>query len=161
MAINMGINMGTGTGQSTDVSGFLEHAGNHTRSGGVRPPDRSTVYGMMQMKKIFLLPIGLLSLLLVFGSPAQARDECQGERYPHGNYCEGSRWGWYGERTAITSRSEAKKALAEYFSSVPGVKIIIVKERRWFFKAEIRDKKDNLIDVVIIDKRSGRIRSIY
>ena len=116
---------------------------------------------MKKMKKIFLLPIALLSFILLFGSYAQAKDECRGERYPHGNYCEGERWGWYGERNAIKSPAEAKKVLSEYFSSVRGVKITIVKERRWFFKAEIRDRKDNLIDIVIIDKRSGRIRSIY
>ena len=116
---------------------------------------------MKKMKKLFLLLIALLSFLLLFGSYAQAKDKCEGERYPHGNYCEGERWGWYGERNAIKSPAEAKKVLSEYFSSVRGVKITIVKERRWFFKAEIRDKKDNLIDIVIIDKRSGRIRSIY
>jgi hypothetical protein len=116
---------------------------------------------MQNMKKNFLLPIALLSFMLFFGSYAQAKDECEGERYPHGNYCEGERWGMYGERKAVRSPAEAKKVLSEYFSSVPGAKISIIKERKWFFKAEIRDRKDNLIDVVIIDKRSGRIRSIY
>jgi hypothetical protein len=115
---------------------------------------------MKNMKKVFLF-IALLSFIILFGSYAQAKDECEGERYPRGSYCEGGRWGWYGERNAIRSPAEAKKVLSEYFSSVRGVKITIIKERRWFFKAEIRDKKDNLIDVVIIDKRSGRIRSIY
>lgn len=113
------------------------------------------------MKKVFLLQILLLSCILFSGSYAAAKDECQGERYPHGNYCEGKRWGWYGERTAIKSEAEAKNILSEYFSSVPGARIILIKERKWFFKAEIRDKRDNLIDIVIIDKRSGRIRSIY
>jgi hypothetical protein len=115
---------------------------------------------MQNMKKIFL-PIALLSFMVLFCSYAQAKDECQGERYPHGNYCEGARWGWYGERNAIRSPAEAKKVLTEYFSSVRGVRIALIKERKWFFKAEIRDKKGNLIDIVIIDKRSGRIRSIY
>ena len=41
------------------------------------------------------------------------------------------------------------------------VKIGRITERRWFFRAEILDKKDALVDVVIIDKRTGRIRSIY
>jgi len=113
------------------------------------------------MKINFLLSIALLSFVVFSGSYAQAKDECQGERYPHGNYCEGKQWGWYGERNAIKSPAEAKKMLSEYFSSVEGVKITIMKERKWFFKAEIRDRKENLIDIVIIDKRSGRIRSIY
>jgi hypothetical protein len=116
---------------------------------------------MPNMKKVFLLPMVLLSFILFLGPYAEAKDACQGERYPHGNYCEGERWGWYGERNAIRSPAEAKRVLSEYFSSVREAKITIMKERKWFFKAEIRDKKDNLIDIVIIDKRSGRIRSIY
>jgi hypothetical protein len=126
------------------------------------PPDQSMFYEKMQnMKNFFLLPIALLSFILLFGPSVQAKDESEGERYPHGNYCERERWGMYGERKAVRSPEEAKKVLSEYFSSVQGAKISIIKERKWFFKAEIRDRKDNLIDIVIIDKRSGRIRSIY
>lgn len=112
------------------------------------------------MNNIFL-PIVLLSFLLFSGSSALAEDECRGERYPYDNYCEGKQWRDYGERKAIRSAAEAKRALSEYFSSVPGAKITIIKEKKWFFKAEIRDRKETLIDIVIIDKRSGRIRSIY
>lgn len=31
----------------------------------------------------------------------------------------------------------------------------------WYFEAYVRDKKGNLLDRVIVDKRTGRIRSIY
>jgi hypothetical protein len=86
---------------------------------------------------------------------------CWGGRFPHGNYCEGSEWGWYGERKEVRTQAEAKKILKQYFSSVKGARINNIKERKWFFEAEIRDKKNNVIDVVIIDKRTGRIRSIY
>jgi hypothetical protein len=112
------------------------------------------------MKKL-LLTILLITFVVLSGSHARAADRCRGGRFPQGNYCEGSRWGWYGERNAVKSRAEAKKILSEYFSSVEGVKITFVKERRWFFEAEIRDKKNTLVDIVIIDKRTGRIRSIY
>jgi hypothetical protein len=36
-----------------------------------------------------------------------------------------------------------------------------IKEKEFYFEAEILDKKGDLIDKVIIDKRTGRIRSIY
>ena len=36
-----------------------------------------------------------------------------------------------------------------------------IKEREWFFEAEILDKNNALIDKVIVDKRTGRIRSMY
>jgi len=88
-------------------------------------------------------------------------DGCWGGRYPHGNYCEGPGRGWYGERKEIRSQAEAKKVLLRFFSSYDDIKINNIKERKWFFEAEIRDKKNNVIDLVIIDKRTGRIRSIY
>ncbi len=36
-----------------------------------------------------------------------------------------------------------------------------ITEREWYFEADIRDKTDNLVDRVIVDKRTSRIRSIY
>ena len=88
-------------------------------------------------------------------------DGCWGGRFPHGNYCEGSERGWYGERKSVRTQAEAKRVLMNYFSSYEGIKVFNIKERKWFFEAEIRDKKNKLIDVVIVDKRTGRIRSIY
>ena len=31
----------------------------------------------------------------------------------------------------------------------------------WYFEAYVRGQKGNLLDRVIVDKRTGRIRSIY
>jgi hypothetical protein len=49
-----------------------------------------------------------------------------------------------------------------YFSS-QGVEIRLGKmeERGWYFEAEILDPDGTMIDKVIVDKRAGRIRSIY
>jgi hypothetical protein len=113
------------------------------------------------MKKILLLTITLITFIFLFDSHAWARDGCWGGRFPHGNYCEGPGCGWYGERHPVTTRSEAEKILKQYFSPVDDVVISKIRERQWFFEAEIRDKKNKLVDVVIIDKRTGRIRSIY
>ncbi len=51
--------------------------------------------------------------------------------------------------------------LKRYFSQYKDINITNITERRFFFEAEIRDKDQNLIDIVIVDKRTGRIRSIY
>lgn len=115
----------------------------------------------ISMKKIVSLAITAAAFVLFSVAPAPAADDCAGESFPHGNYCEGQGRGWYGERKAVRTEPEARRILREYFSSVKGVRIKNMKERRWFFEAEIRDKDNRLIDVVIIDKRSGRIRSIY
>lgn len=66
----------------------------------------------------------------------------------------------YGEKRPVTSLGEAKKALGEYFSK-KHVRIGEIREKELLFEAEILDKKDQVIDKVIIDKRTGRIRSIY
>jgi hypothetical protein len=114
------------------------------------------------MKTLLLLSIiFLLTFVVSHDATAQAMDRCWGGRFPHGNYCEGRGWGWYGERKEVRTQAEAKRVLLRYFSSNGDIRINNIKERKWFFEAEIRDKKNKLIDVVIIDKRTGRIRSIY
>ena len=80
----------------------------------------------------------------------------QGEKYPYG----GSQSGVYGEKKTVTTPGEARKLLRKYFSN-KNVKIGAIRETDLYFEAEIRDRNNNLIDKVIVDKRTGRIRSIY
>jgi hypothetical protein len=79
---------------------------------------------------------------------------------PYGDYCPGYKKKWYGAKITVKTQEEAKKILLEYFSK-DKVKIGQITEKKWFFRAEILDKNNTLIDVVIIDKRTGRMRSIY
>jgi len=82
--------------------------------------------------------------------------EEQGDRSPYG----GSRQGEYGEKKAVPTAAEARKTLKEYFSK-RDVTIGEIREKEFYFEAEIKDKQDKVIDKVIVDKRTGRIRSIY
>lgn len=93
-------------------------------------------------------------------SYAQAADGWWGERRPYGWYCPGPGGGWYGAKKSIRTADEARKILQEYFKS-DAVVIGDIKERRWFFEADIKDKNNNIVDIVIVDKRTGRIRSTY
>jgi len=68
--------------------------------------------------------------------------------------------GGYGERKAVSSGDEARRMIRDYFSG-RDVKIGDVRERDLFFEADIRDRHGALVDKVIIDKRTGRIRSTY
>ena len=79
---------------------------------------------------------------------------------PYGDYREGAGGRWYGAGRVVRTVEEAKRILDEYYS-YKRVIISAVKERQWYFEAEVRDKNNILIDKVIIDKRTGRIRSIY
>ncbi len=66
----------------------------------------------------------------------------------------------YGEKQKITSPEEARKALKKYFA---GRDVIIgeVIEKEIYFEADIKDRNNTVIDKVIVNKRTGRIRSIY
>jgi len=79
---------------------------------------------------------------------------------PYGGYKKGTAETGYGEKRPVTTIEEARKALTEYFAK-KDVKIGEIGEQELFFEAEIRDKANNLVDKVIVDKRTGRIRSTY
>lgn len=79
---------------------------------------------------------------------------------PYGDYKKGASDKGYGEKRPVATIEEAKQVLAEYFAK-KDVRIGEIREKELFFEAEIRDKNNNLIDKVIVDKRTGRIRSIY
>ena len=118
---------------------------------------------MMKITKLILLITALTALNAVADSTAALAQPMHHEwkgKTPYGDYCPGYNKKWYGAKITVKTAEEAKKILQEYFSK-DDVKIGQITERRWFFRAEILDKKDALVDVVIIDKRTGRIRSIY
>lgn len=58
----------------------------------------------------------------------------------------------------MTAR-EARRLVQEYFAN-ENVKVGKVTDRQYFFEVDINDKYNSVIDVVIVDKRTGRIRSI-
>jgi hypothetical protein len=62
----------------------------------------------------------------------------------------------------VPTPDDARKVIDTYFAS-QGQKVTIgdIRERRWFFLADILDAEGKLVDRVIVDKRTGRIRSIY
>ena len=79
---------------------------------------------------------------------------------PYGDYKKGAADTGYGEKRPVTTVEDARKVLAAYFAK-KDVKIGEIREQELFFEAEILDKNDNLVDKVIVDKRTGRIRSTY
>jgi len=71
---------------------------------------------------------------------------------PHG--------GGYGERRAVRSRGDAQRMLNDYYMR-RSMRIGPIREDRFYYEADILDRNNRFMDRVIIDKRSGRIRSIY
>jgi len=74
--------------------------------------------------------------------------------------CGKRRGDLYGARQPVTGATEARKLLLQYFAGQEYT-VSDVTEKRWGFKAEIIDKDGKVVDRVMIDKRSGRIRSLY
>lgn len=73
----------------------------------------------------------------------------------------GGPWrGGYGERSAVRSRGDAQRMLNDYYMG-RNMRIGPVRENQFYFEADVLDRNNRFMDRVIIDKRSGRIRSIY
>lgn len=72
----------------------------------------------------------------------------------------GPQRGGYGERKAVRSRGDAQQMLNDYYMR-RNMRIGPIRENRFYFEADILDRNNRFMDRVIIDKRSGRIRSIY
>lgn len=60
----------------------------------------------------------------------------------------------------VGTAEDARKAFKRYFEK-KNVVIGEITEKELYFEAEIRDRNNTVIDKVIVDKRTGRIRSIY
>ena len=74
--------------------------------------------------------------------------------------CGKRRGDWYGARQPVANGAEARTLLMNYFSA-QGYAVSELTERRWGFKADVLNKDGKIVDRVMIDKRSGRIRSLY
>jgi len=84
---------------------------------------------------------------------------------PYGNYCPGMQWGPYGVRKPVRTAEEAKQVIETYLSDLSGntegFRVGQIQEKNLYFEVEILDRNNKLIDRAIVDKRTGRIRSIY
>jgi hypothetical protein len=74
--------------------------------------------------------------------------------------CGKRRGDWYGARQPVANATEARGLLVNYFTG-HGYTVSEVNEKKWGFIAEIHDKNGKVVDRVMIDKRFGRIRSLY
>lgn len=107
---------------------------------------------MSKMKNISMIII--LCVLVLISTTSLLNAETKASPYGESN------GKGYGEMRAVSTLDDAKRILIRYFSGKE-IKIGLIVEKELFFEAEILDKHSNLIDRVIIDKRTGRIRSIY
>lgn len=77
---------------------------------------------------------------------------------PYGDFCPVYN-SYYGMHRFILSPEDAEKSMVNYYHK-KGLSVEIENIRGRFIKAKIKDK-DKVIDVIIFDRQTGRIRSIY
>ena len=112
------------------------------------------------MRKSLILT-GCLVLSLVFADQAQAFMRGQGDMRPYGGYCRGPKWGWYGAGKNVRTADEVRALVTEFFKETEFTVGEIV-ERENFFEVRILDASgEELMDILVIDKRNCRIRSKY
>ena len=119
----------------------------------------------MIMRILILITVVFVFIALPAVSSAQPWRHGMNDKYersPYGQFCPGMRGDPYGARRLVRTTDEAKQVLEQYFEGT-GRKVGIgnIEERRWFFIAELLNPEGVLIDKAIVDKRTGRIRSIY
>lgn len=78
---------------------------------------------------------------------------------PFGGYCPKRHSDQYGARQPVLTPADARERLSLFFSIDPA-RIKRLEERRHVFLAEITDPEGRPVELVIIDRRTGRIRSI-
>ena len=76
---------------------------------------------------------------------------------PYGDFCP--RCSEYGNCKTPMGHEDAKRAMIDYYHK-KGMSVEIEKKRGRFIRAKITHK-DDVVDVIIFDRRTGRIRSIY
>jgi hypothetical protein len=105
-----------------------------------------------------------ITLLSLSGySYAQQVNQVPAECQPvYGDYWQSQKWGWYGARRPVKTPVEAKEILEKFFiHHKRDVKVVRITEKPHFFVAEMINKKGVIVDLILIDKRTGRMRSMF
>lgn len=128
------------------------------------PPE--IVKYIITMKRILLIILIIILSIFIFliatlnAFAQNDENRWRGRRYHYGTYCPALQRECYGERKAVRTKAEARKELMKYYSS--GRETIgKIKDRGLFFEVEIKGRDNRTVDRIIIDKRTGRIRSAY
>ena len=106
----------------------------------------------------------LLSAFLLFSlAPAESLAMMHGKGShvgPYGGYCRGPRWGWYGAGRQVKTVEEVRELVSEFLAQedlVPGE----IRDLGTHFEVEVRDAAGEVVDLLIVDKKTCRMRSAY
>jgi len=107
------------------------------------------------IKRLIMTGIFLLSLSVAGLFETHAFD--RGKKVtPYGDFC--NHVSHYGKHRSIVSMKHANEALQHYYGE-KGLDVDIVSQEGRFLKAQIKDGNE-IVDIIIFDRQSGRVRSI-
>lgn len=106
--------------------------------------------------KLLIFFIAIISLIPLSHSPAFAW-HLEKTVTPYGDVCP--QCGNYGTCKSVMTDYDAENALNDYYKK-KGLKVEIEKISGRFIKAGIYNK-EGIVDIIIFDRKTGRIRSIY
>ncbi len=113
---------------------------------------------MKTLIRILIISLFLQSLLY-----AQTKEEGDINnllKSPYGDFKFDKQRGRYGKPFSVNSKEDAVNILKSFYSDRE-INIGEIRERRRFFIIEVLDKQGNLVDVILINKKNGRLRSIF
>jgi hypothetical protein len=79
----------------------------------------------------------------------------------YGYYWRSYKGGWYGARREVKTPVEAREIVETIFSPRTGIRVTRVFEKKNYFITEIVNRQGVAIELLLIDKRTGRIRSMF
>lgn len=115
---------------------------------------------MIKLSFVFVVSLAAFFAFSAVSSAEQKEDgliKCPA----YGQYWRSYKWGWYGAKRVVKTSGEANDIIVQFYVPQNGIRIRRIIEGPRFFHADIINSKGVVVDKVIIDKSTGRIRSIY
>lgn len=109
---------------------------------------------------IKIILILFFSVSMLYGQTKEENHINVTNNPPYGGFKSDKKKSRYGKPFVVKSKEEAIDILKAYYGDTK-IKIGEVEERKRFFIIEVLDEQDNLIDIILINKKSGRLRSIF
>ena len=108
------------------------------------------------MIKRLLITVIFMLTLSVAGLPETNAFDKGNKVTPYGDFC--NHVSQYGMHKSVIDMKHAKEALQHYYGE-KGLDVEIVSQEGRFLKAKIKDGNE-IVDIIIFDRHSGRVRSI-
>jgi hypothetical protein len=104
----------------------------------------------------YVITFFLVSVLILIHSAGSFAGH-KGPVTPYGDFCR--KCSEYGNCESNMTHDEAKEALISYYQK-KGLGVELEKKRGRFIRVKVKDR-NKVVDIIIFDRRTGRIRSIY